>query len=50
MLKEYLKKAKEDKGYTDYQIKESLGLKQKQYRELIKGKEIKLKKFHPKIK
>ena len=48
-LKE-VKKAKEDKGYTDYQIKESLGLKQKQYRELIKGKEIKLKKISPKDK
>lgn len=48
-LKE-VKKAKEDKGYTDYQIKESLGLKQKQYRELIKGREIKLKKISPKDK
>ena len=48
-LKE-VKKAKEDKGYTDYQIKESLGLKTKQYRELIKGKEIKLKKISPKDK
>ena len=48
-LKE-VKKAKEDKGYTDYQIKESLGLKQKQYRELIKGKEIKLKKISAKDK
>lgn len=48
-LKE-VKKAKEDKGYTDYQIKESLGLKQKQYRELIKGKEIKLKEISQKDK
>ena len=48
-LKE-VKKAKEDKGYTDYQIKESLGLNQKQYREIIKGKEIKLKKISPKDK
>ena len=48
-LKE-VKKAKEDKGYTDYQIKESLGLKTKQYRELIKGKEIKLKKISLKDK
>ena len=48
-LKE-VKKAKEDKGYTDYQIKESLGLNQKQYGELIDGKEVKLKEISQKDK